>query len=189
MKYLKYGVNYVINYHIRKKSPPLIAGLAVTCKCNLRCRHCRVTNRGVENTRYEEIIDVIDTFYNKAQLEEFCEYINKISQIHGIFCLLNSRAGIISALKNNWKRPLCLAKQYRHIIDSGEVKNRSDLALKLGISKVHVCCVLSLLKLNDDLIDSVERIGNPMPTRIVTERMFRVTIFESFRFMVLGTSI
>jgi MoaA/NifB/PqqE/SkfB family radical SAM enzyme len=112
MKYLKYGVNYVINYHIRKKSPPLIAGLAVTCKCNLRCRHCRVTNRGVENTRYEEIIDVIDTFYNKAQLEEFCEYINKISQIHGIFCLLNSRAGIISALKNNWKRPLDICHVY-----------------------------------------------------------------------------
>jgi uncharacterized membrane protein len=33
-----------------------------------------------------------------------------------------------------------------------EVKNQSDLAQKLGISKVHVYRVLSLLKLNDELI-------------------------------------
>jgi hypothetical protein len=59
------------------------------------------------------------------------------------------------------------------MMNSGEVKNQSDLAHKLGISKVRVCTVLSLLKLNTDLIDAVERIGNPMPTRIVTERMLR----------------
>jgi hypothetical protein len=53
------------------------------------------------------------------------------------------------------------------------MKNRSDLAQKLGISKVRVSQVLSLLKLNTDLIDAVEKIGNPMPTRIVTERMLR----------------
>ncbi len=35
---------------------------------------------------------------------------------------------------------------------------------------MHVCRVLSLLKLNTDLIDAIEKIGNPMPTRIVTER-------------------
>jgi len=38
------------------------------------------------------------------------------------------------------------------MIISGEVKNQSDLAQKLGISEVHVYCVLSLLKLNDELI-------------------------------------
>lgn len=245
MKYLQYGVNYIINHQIRKKWTPLIAGLAVTDKCNLHCRHCRVTNRGIEDTRYEEIIDTIDTFYieggrnlyleggepfiwrdgqytleniveyahavgfltvviytngtipletsadtvfisidglqkthdllrgksfdrimgniqasrhpslfinhtinnyNKAQLKEFCEYMNKISQIQGIFFyfhtpyygydelyiepverkeillwllhnrkkykLLNSRAGIKSALKNNWKRPLDICRVY-----------------------------------------------------------------------------
>jgi len=59
------------------------------------------------------------------------------------------------------------------MIDSGEVRNQSNLAQKLGISKVRVCKVLRLLKLNTDLIDAVEKIGNPMPTRIVTERMLR----------------
>jgi len=59
------------------------------------------------------------------------------------------------------------------MIDSGEVKNQTDLALKLGISNVCVCQVLSLLNLDDELIEAVEKIGNPMPTRIVTERMLR----------------
>lgn len=58
-------------------------------------------------------------------------------------------------------------------MDSGEVKNQTDLALKLGISKVRVCQVLSLLKLNNEIIDAVEKTGNPMPTRIFTERMLR----------------
>jgi hypothetical protein len=59
------------------------------------------------------------------------------------------------------------------MIDKGVVKNQSDLAKKLGISKVHVCRVLSLSKLNTDLIDAIEKIGNPMPKRVVTVRMLR----------------
>jgi hypothetical protein len=59
------------------------------------------------------------------------------------------------------------------MIDPGEAKNQTDLALILGTSRVHVNRVLSLLKLNEDLIDTVEKIGNPMPKRIVTIRMLR----------------
>jgi hypothetical protein len=59
------------------------------------------------------------------------------------------------------------------MMDSGEVRNQTDLAIKLGVSKVHVSRVISLLKLNSDLLDAVEKLGNPMPTRIVTERMLR----------------
>ena len=59
------------------------------------------------------------------------------------------------------------------MIDSGEVKNQSDLAQKLGLSKVRMYQVLSLLTLNNDLIDTIEKIGNPIPARIVTERMLR----------------
>ena len=60
-----------------------------------------------------------------------------------------------------------------NLIDSGEVKNQTDLALKLGVSKVRVCNVLSLLKLNDELVEAIEKVGDPMPSRIVTERMLR----------------
>jgi len=59
------------------------------------------------------------------------------------------------------------------MIDSGEVKNQSDLAQKLGLLKVRMYQVLSLLTLNNDLIDTIEKIGNPIPARIVTERMLR----------------
>jgi len=59
------------------------------------------------------------------------------------------------------------------MIDSGEVKSQTGLARKLGISEVHVSRVLSLLRLNPALIDAVKKLGNPMPTHIVTERMLR----------------
>ena len=59
------------------------------------------------------------------------------------------------------------------MIDSGKVINQTDLARKLGISKVRACQIPSLLKLNDELIETVEQIGNPMPALIVTERMLR----------------
>jgi len=59
------------------------------------------------------------------------------------------------------------------MIDLGEVENQSDLARKLGISRVCVSRVLSLIKLNDELIEAVEKIGNPVPARIVTVRMLR----------------
>jgi len=59
------------------------------------------------------------------------------------------------------------------MIDSGEVKNQTDFAQKLVISKVHVCRILSLLTLNTDSTKAVEKIGNPMPKRIVTERVLR----------------
>jgi hypothetical protein len=65
------------------------------------------------------------------------------------------------------------------MLDSGEVKNQTDLAQKLSISKVRVCQILSLLKLNDELIDVVEKIGNPMKTQIVTERMLRECLNSS----------
>jgi hypothetical protein len=71
------------------------------------------------------------------------------------------------------------------MIDSGEVKNQTDLALKLGVSKVHVCRALSLLQLNDELVDAVEKIGDPVPSRIVTERMLRECLNSSEMYRAL----
>ena len=59
------------------------------------------------------------------------------------------------------------------MIDSGEVKTQTELAQKLGVSKVHVCRVLSLLKLDAELIKAIEKLGDPISTMIVTERMLR----------------
>ena len=65
------------------------------------------------------------------------------------------------------------------MIDSGGVINQTDLARKLGISKVHVSRVLSLLQLNNELFDAVEKIGNPMPILIVSIRMLRESLHSS----------
>jgi hypothetical protein len=77
------------------------------------------------------------------------------------------------SVNHYYQNPVCLAKEYRRLIDSGVAKDQTDLARKLGISKVRICKVLSLLKLNLDLIDAVEKLGNPMQSRIVTIRMLQ----------------
>ena len=245
MKHIAYGIKYIINHQIFKKSTPLICGLVVTNRCNLQCRHCRIADRGTKDLRYEEIITVLNSFYkeggrnlyleggepfiwhdrqyniediveyscnigflttiiytngtiplktsadtvfisidglqkthdflrgktfdriikniheskhkslyinftinnyNKAEIQDFCKYMNGINQIQGIFFyfhtpyygfddlyiesdernqillnlihykkkykILNSRAGLKSALRNNWKRPLAICRVY-----------------------------------------------------------------------------
>ena len=245
MKPLIYGIKYIIGHQILKQDTPLICGIVLHNKCNLQCRHCRVTSRDTEAISFEEAASVIDSFYeeggrtlyleggepflwkdnnytiediiqyarnrgfhssiiytngtlalktsadtvfisvdglqekndllrgksfdrimkniqesdhpslyinytinhqNKGDIREFCEYINEIKQIKGVFFyfhtpyygyddlyigmgernkilqellkyirrykILNSRAGLRSALKNNWKRPLGICRVY-----------------------------------------------------------------------------
>ena len=50
-----------------------------------------------------------------------------------------------------YRNPICLAREYKEMIDNGQVKNQADLARKLGISRVRICQILNLLKL-DSLI-------------------------------------
>jgi hypothetical protein len=59
------------------------------------------------------------------------------------------------------------------MIETGEVKNQSAVARNLGVSRTHVCQVLILLKLDDELIKTIRKLGNPIPTGIVTERLLR----------------
>ena len=245
MKCITYGVRYIFNHRVLKKETPLIAGLAMTDKCNLRCRQCRIANRGIADLSFEEISNILNSFYkeggrtvymeggepfiwhdgeygvedvveyshkigfltaviytngtfpietsadtvfvsmdglqkthdflrgrtfdkimenirrsvhpslyinytinnhNRNEIEEFCEYVKEINQIRGIFFyfhtpyygydelyiepaernkillklldykkkhkILNSRAGLKSALRNDWKRPLGICRIY-----------------------------------------------------------------------------
>ena len=247
MKNIIYGIKYIIGNQIFKKHTPLIAGLAITNKCNLRCQHCRVTERKTDDMSFAEIISVLDSFYkeggrniyieggepflwhdnkhniedivkyahkkrfltvviytngtvpiktsadtvfisldglrkthdlirgktfdrimkniheskhpslfvnftinnyNKAEIETFCEYVDRIDQLCGIFFyfhtpyygyddlyieaperneilfrlldfkkkykILNSQAGIKSAIKNDWERPLDICRVYEN---------------------------------------------------------------------------
>ena len=47
------------------------------------------------------------------------------------------------------------------MIDSGKVKNQAELARTKGISRARVTQILNLLKLDKNIIDNLEKIGNP----------------------------
>lgn len=62
-KTILFGTKYLANYWLLGKTTPLICGLVLHNKCNLRCRHCRVTDRPTAPMSYDEATRVIDIFY------------------------------------------------------------------------------------------------------------------------------
>lgn len=245
-----YGIQFIMNHQIFRRNTPLICGIVVHNKCNLKCRHCRISDRGRKEMTFEEIVSAMNSFYeeggrtlyleggepflwrdrryhledivtcshqigflstiiytngtlpittsaetvfisidglqkthdflrgesfnrimnnihnsshsslyvnytinnyNKDEIQEFCEFINGIDQLKGIFFyfhtayyghddlyvnpverkeilyklldytrkykILNSRAGIKSALRNDWNRPLDIC----HIYEKGKI--------------------------------------------------------------------
>ena len=67
------------------------------------------------------------------------------------------------------------------MIDNSQVKNQSGLARKLGVSRVRICQILNLLKLNSLVIKELEKLGDPLKSKIITERMLRPYANKSFR--------
>ena len=62
------------------------------------------------------------------------------------------------------------------MIDNGQVKNQADLARKLGISRVRIHQILSLLKLDSLIIQELEKLCDPLKLNIVTTRMLRIYV-------------
>lgn len=58
----------------------------------------------------------------------------------------------------NYRNPLYVAKEYARMIETGEAKSESDLARKLGISRVRVNHFIRLLKLDGSIIRSFLRL-------------------------------
>ena len=67
------------------------------------------------------------------------------------------------------------------MIDNGQVKNQSGLARKFGISRVRIHQILSLLKLDSLIVQELEKLGDPLKSKIITERMLRPYVNKSFR--------
>ena len=67
------------------------------------------------------------------------------------------------------------------MIDNEQVKNQSDLARKFGVSRVRIHQILSLLKLDSLIIQELEKFGDPLKSKIITERMLRPYINKTFR--------
>jgi len=65
------------------------------------------------------------------------------------------------------------------MIDNGQVKNQSGLACKLGVSRVRIHQILNLLKLDSLIIQELEKLGDPLKAKIITERMLRPYVNKS----------
>ncbi len=63
MKHIIFGIRYLINYWFNGDTQPLICGLVLHNKCNLRCRHCTIVDRPEATMKFKEAVDVIDSFY------------------------------------------------------------------------------------------------------------------------------
>ena len=78
-----------------------------------------------------------------------------------------------------YRNPIYLAREYKQMIDIGQVKNQSDLARKLGISRARVTQILNLLKLDKSMITNLEQIGDPMDKKVISERELRKIIHQN----------
>ena len=78
-----------------------------------------------------------------------------------------------------YRNPIYLARKYKRMIDNGQVKNQFGLARKLGISRVHIHQILSLLKLDSLIIQELEKFGDPLKSKIITERILRPYVNKS----------
>ena len=59
------------------------------------------------------------------------------------------------------------------MIETGQAKNESNLARKIGVSRVRVCQYVRLLSLDASVIKALEQLGDPLTERVITERLLR----------------
>jgi hypothetical protein len=58
-----FGLRYLVGHHVLREDRPLIRGLVLTNRCNLHCRHCRVSDRDPMDLRFSEVTAAVDAFY------------------------------------------------------------------------------------------------------------------------------
>ncbi len=75
-----------------------------------------------------------------------------------------------------YRNPIYLAREYKQMIDSGEVKSQSELAKLKCISRARVTQILDLLKLDFLIVEELEKLGDPLKSRIITGRMLRTYV-------------
>jgi len=79
---------------------------------------------------------------------------------------------------------------YQRMLTRGLVKNRADLALRLGTTRARITQVLSLLRLHPDILEHVRSLPAGTPSRLVTERSLRPLTRLSFEEQLkLGRSV
>ena len=65
------------------------------------------------------------------------------------------------------------------MIDDNQVKNQSGLARKLVVSRVRICQILNLLKLDPLVVQELENFSDPLESKMISERMLRPYVNKS----------
>jgi hypothetical protein len=73
----------------------------------------------------------------------------------------------------SYRNPIFLAWEWQQALEHGHSPSRAALARKLDVSRARVTQVLRLLRLDQEVIDAVAALGDPLSSRIVTERRLR----------------
>jgi len=72
----------------------------------------------------------------------------------------------------NYRNPLYVAKEYARMIEIGEARSEIDLARIIGISRARVVNLFTkLIKLETSILKLMEKLGDPLTSPIITERM------------------
>ena len=80
-----------------------------------------------------------------------------------------------------YRNPIIVAKEYDNMIKSEAYKSGADIARAFDISRVRVNQFLSLLKIDQKIVEYIEKLGDPLYSPIVTERMLRPYVNASVR--------
>ena len=74
---------------------------------------------------------------------------------------------------------MILAQEWQQALNSGEHGTQADFARQHGVSRVRVAQVLHLLNLTSDVLHTIAALGDPLPSRIITERTLRSIVHRS----------
>ncbi len=74
------------------------------------------------------------------------------------------------------RNPIYLAREYKQMIDNDQVKNQSDLARLKGVSRARIIQLINILKLDEKIKTKIEKLGDPLPNRSISERQLRKII-------------
>src|SRR5262245_41466031 len=78
-----------------------------------------------------------------------------------------------------YRNPVILAHEWQQAITSGEYCTQAEFALRQGISRARVTQVLHLLNLAPEVLHTITALGDPLPSRVVTERTLRSMVHRS----------
>ena len=66
MTWLPYYARFVWRFVVLRRPEPLIYGIALTDRCNLRCRGCHVSNTGRPDMTWGQLVDMLDSAWNRG---------------------------------------------------------------------------------------------------------------------------